>query len=150
MAVSAGPPRTLDAAIDAQIATLAFPATRIAFLNVSYQPQAGTPYIRAQMVSRVRRAITLGVDKSLLPRGGYLARWDGVLELAAVWPEGAGSDGCAEMQAQILRLFPRGTTLASSDGLQIVFETPEPLPIRPDSGWVRGPVRCPWFCFEAT
>lgn len=147
-----GPPRTLDAAIDAQLGTLAFPAARIAFLNVTYQPQAGVPYLRASMVSRTRKALTLGVDQSLRANGGYIARWDGVYEVAATWPEDAGTDGCAEMQSQILRLFPQGTTLISSDSLQIVFEAPIALPIVPDpgGGWVRGPVRCPWYCFEAT
>ncbi len=150
--MATGPPRTLEIAIEAQLATIPFPAARIAFLNVTYQPQADTPYLRAQMASLTRKALTLGVDKSLVAHGGYMARWDGVYEVAAVWPEGAGSDGCAEMQSQILRLFPRGTTLESSDGLAIVFEVPEPMPIRPDGGggWVRGVVRCPWFCFEAT
>jgi hypothetical protein len=147
-----GPPRTLDEAIDAQLATIAFPVARIAFMNVTYQPQADTPYLRSSMASRTRKALTLGVDQSLIPHGGYMARWDGVYQVDAVWPENAGQDGCGEMQSQILRLFPRGTTLVSSDGLNIVFEVPEPLPIRPDpgGGWVRGPVRCPWFCFEAS
>lgn len=146
----AGPPRTIEIAIDTQLAAIKFPAARIAFLNVTYQPQAGTPYLKSQMVSQVRKALTLGVDKTLRADGGYMARWDGVYEVAAVWPEGAGADGCAEMQTQILRLFPRGTTLESMDGLFVVFETPTPMIIRPDNGWVRGPVRCPWYCFEAT
>ena len=144
--------RAIVAAIDAQLGTIQFPASRIAFVNVAYSPQAGVPYLRSAMASQVRKALTLGTDAAVMGAGGYIARWDGVYQVDAVWPEAAGADGCVEMQDQILRLFPRGTTLIGSTGIRIVFETPEPLPVRPDmgGGWLRGPVRCPWFCFEAT
>jgi hypothetical protein len=147
-----GPLRDIASAIDARLATISFPTDRIAFLNVTYQPTAGKPYLRATMVSQTRKPLTLGTDKTILPHGGYIARWDGVYEVTATWPEDAGRDGCTEMQDQILRLFPRATTLIGSTGLHIVFEAPDPLPVVPDAGggWVRGPVRCPWFCFEAT
>ena len=79
----------VDVAIDAQLATIDFPAARIAFMNVTYQPQSDTSYLRASMVSRTRKSLTLGIDKTLISHGGYMARWDGVYEVAAVWPENA-------------------------------------------------------------
>jgi hypothetical protein len=141
---------SIFAAIDTQLATLSFPSANIAFLNVTYRPQANIPYVTSTMAAITRTAMTLGVDRTILPNGGYMAEWKGIYAVTAVWPEDAGLDGCSQMVGNILSLFPRGTTLISSDGLHVVFDAPSPMPIRVESAWARGPVHCPWFCFEAS
>lgn len=141
--------RTVMAAINTQIATVTFDSARIAFLNATYQPVAGRPYIKAQIASMVSKALTLGADRaSGLGASGYMAQWDGVLEVTAVWPENAGDDGCYALQQRLLRLFYRGLTLTTSDGLIVRFDHPTSMPIRPDDAWVRGPVRCPFWWLE--
>jgi Bacteriophage related domain of unknown function len=141
---------SIFAAIDVQLATLSFPAANIAFLNVTYKPQTNVPYVTSTMAALSRPAITLGRDKRISGGGGYMAEWKGIYAVTAVWPEDGGIDGCSQMMDNILSLFRRGTTLISSDGLQVVFDTPEPMPIRVQNAWARGPVHCPWYCFEAT
>lgn len=141
-------PRSIEGALDEFLATISFPSARIAFLNTAYQPQANTPYLSSAMPALKRTALTLGPDSSVAG-GGYLARWEGLYQVAAVWPEAAGRDGCAAMQTQILRLFKRGTTLGCSDGLSVVLDAPTALPIRPDNAWVRGPVQIPWYVLES-
>ena len=140
---------TISAAIDAQLATISFDPARIAFLNVVFQPVAGRPYLRASMPSLTRKALTMGADRLTgIGGAGATVQWDGVYEVDAVWPTNAGSDGCSQMEDTIMRLFPRGLTLNTTDGIFVHFDTPTPLPPRPDGDWYRGCVRCPWWALE--
>ena len=139
---------TIQAAIDGQLATLTgFPLARIIFLNVTYSPEAGKPFLAASMPVLKRTGLTVGADQSIMG-AGYVARWDGSYQVDCVWPEDAGSDGASQMTVKILRLFPRGLTISTTDGLQIMFDTATPIPVRPDGAWYRGAARCPWWCFE--
>ena len=141
--------QTMMQAIDEHLATVDFDASRIAFTNVTYAPVAGRPYLRASMVSLTDKALTLGADKATgIGGAGYTLQWDGVYQVDAVWPENAGADGCHQMQQRLLRLFYRGLTLVTTDGLQLHFHEPKPLPIQSDGAWIRGPVRCPWWSLE--
>lgn len=140
------------AAVNTQLLTLSFDNSRIAVLNATYVPTAGKQYVKAQIASMVSKALTMGADRSSgIGASGYTSQWDGVLQVDAVWPENAGDDGCYAMQQKLLRLFFRGLTLVTSDGLNVHFDTPTALPIRPDpGGWVRGPVKCPFWWLENT
>lgn len=140
--------QTIMVAIDGQLATVNFDPNRVIFLNVVYAPKAGIPYLRASMPGLTRVATTMGTEQTV-GGPGNVSRWDGIYQVDAVWPVDAGSDGCAEMVGQILRLFPRGLTLITSDSLLVRFNTPTPVPIRQDGeAWLRGAVRCPWWCQE--
>jgi Bacteriophage related domain of unknown function len=135
--------------IDTRLVTVDFSTARIALSNVVFRPTAGVSYLQASMTSLVSKALTLGTDVSI-GGPGYMLRWDGVYQVEAVWPEDAGADGCYQMQQKLLRLFPRGLTLTTGDGLLIRFDTASLLPARADGAWWRGPVRCPWWCLEET
>lgn len=140
--------QTIMIAIDAQLATVNFDSSRVIFLNVVYGPKAGIPYLRASMPALTRKAVTMGTEQAV-SGPGVVDRWDGIYQVDAVWPVNAGSDGCAEMVGQVLSLFPRGLTLTSSDNRLIRFDTATPVPIRQDGeAWLRGSIRCPWWCLE--
>jgi hypothetical protein len=141
-------------AIDAQLMTFgiagggAFPGA-IIVMNETYEPVAGAPYIAATMAAYTRRALTLGTDRAITG-GGYLAEHRGIYRVEAVIPQDAGRPLATTFQTQILRLFPRGTTLIGSDGAQVNFDAPAPLPLIGQSGWYRAPVQFPWYYFEAS
>lgn len=137
--------------IDTKLATIDFDSARIAFMNTTYVPKAGVPYLVATMTSLTSKAVTLGADQaSGIGGSGYTSQWDGTYQVEAVWPENAGRDGIYQMQQKLLRLFYRGLTLVTSDSLLIYFDSSSPLPVRPDGAWARGPVSCPWWCQETT
>ncbi len=140
---------SMMAALDARLATVDFPAARIAFTNVIYRPTSGISYLQATIEALISTPLTMGTDRAV-GGPGYTTRWDGTYHVEAVWPENAGADGCYQMQQLLLRLFPRGLTLTTSDGLLIRFINSSPLPAKPDGAWIRGPVRCQWWCLEET
>lgn len=137
-------------AIDARLETMSgtFPGD-IAIMNVTYLPIAGKPYVVATMAAYTRRAITLGRDKSFAP-GGYTAEHRGIYRVDCVVPQDAGRTIATRLQDEVLSLFPRGTTLISSDGDAVNFDAPTPLPIATKEAWFWAPVNCPWWVFEAS
>ncbi len=136
-------------ALDGLFTTIAFNPSRVIPPNVTYQPTANLPYLIASYASYVRRPLTLGRDKHL-GAGGYLAEHRGVYRIEVVWPQDAGRPGATLLQGQVLSLFQRGTTLTDSDGDQVVIDAPTALPLITQDAWLRGPVNCPWYCFEAS
>jgi len=136
-------------AIDTQLETIAgFPGD-VVLMNVTYAPIAGKPYLMATMAAYVRRALTLGRDKTFAP-GGYLAEHRGTYRVDCVVPQDAGRTIATRLQGQVLSLFRRGTTLTSSDGDLVVFDAGTPMPLVGEEGWYRAPVDCPWYVFEAS
>lgn len=140
--------------IDAQFLTFGtgaggtFPGDMVV-MNETYAPKAGIPYVLGTMAAYTRRALTLGTDKTILG-GGYLAEHRGIYRMEAVVPQDAGRPIATQFQTQLLRLFPRGTTLIGSDGAQVNFDAPASLPIIGEDSWYRAPVQCPWYYFEAS
>lgn len=134
-------------AIDEHLATIAFDTTRIAFLNVTYQPISGMPYLVASMPVLARKELTLGAE-SAAGGAGVTYQWRGIYQVDAVWPEDSGADGAAQMVDKLLHLFPQGLTITTIDGLTIAFHESTPVPVRPDGAWFRGAASCPWWCFE--
>lgn len=134
-------------AIDERLATVNFDPTRIAFLNVTYTPVSGSPYLVASMPVLKRPALTIGAEQ-LIGGAGLIYQWRGTYQVDAVWPEDSGADGAAQMVDMLLRLFPQGLTVATVDGLTIAFFESTPVPVRPDGAWFRGAVSCPWWSFQ--
>lgn len=141
-------------AIDAQLETFGtagggtFKGT-VALMNVTVVPVAGVPYVVSQMIAYVRKALTLGRDKTFAP-GGYLAEHRGIYQVEAVIPQDSGRPLATQLQTRLLALFPRGTTLTGSDGQQVNFDAPTPMPLITQEGWVRAPCQFPWYSFEAS
>lgn len=138
---------SIQAAIDARLATLGFDMARIAFLNVTFAPTSGVSYLRASMPVLRRKALTVGAEAAA-GGAGITYQWTGAYQVDAVWPADAGADGAAQMVDKILRLFPHGLTISTTDGLQISFNDGTPVPVRQDGAWFRGAASCPWWCFE--
>lgn len=137
-------------AIDTQFMTFTGPGLDLISMNVTYTPVEGIPYIIGTMAAYTRRAITLGVDKTILADGGYTAEHRGTFRVEIVIPQNAGRPLATQLQTKVLSLFPRGTTLIGSDGAQVNFDAPTPLPIIGQQAWYRAPVSFPWWYFEAS
>lgn len=142
-------PGSIYDAIDAKMLTFSLPGATIGLLNVEVVPTAGVPYVVCSMPAYVRRSLTLGTDASFVP-SGYLAEHRGTFRVEVVIPQGMGRPLATNLQGQLLRLFPRGTTLIGSDGAIVNFDAPTPLPLITQEAWLRAPVNCPWWSFEAS
>lgn len=138
--------RTIMAAIDERLLQVDFDPERIGTTNVTYRPD-GRPYLLATMAMISNQALTLGADKSV-GGAGYTDQWQGTYQVEICWPENTGSDGLYGLQAALLKHFARGLTLDTADGRHVRFDAPTILPTYLDGAWVRGAVRCPWWCLE--
>lgn len=145
-------------AIDTQLeliksAPFKFPGD-VALMNITYVPTTGHPYVLATMSAYTRTPLTLGQDSTI--RGGYMAQHKGIYKVDCVVPQDAGRTIATRLQDQVLRLFPRGTTLIGSNGEQINFDAATPMPITGQGdvqaldAWLWASVNCPWYSFEAS
>ena len=79
---------------------------------------------------------------------GLEYQWTGIYQVNCNWPVDAGADGAAQMVDQILRLFPRGLTIGTTDGLQVAIMYVTPIPVRAEGVWFRGAAKISWFSWE--
>lgn len=129
------------AALDAQLATLSgLDTSKVAWLNTAYVPEANTAYLATSLPAITRTPITIGAAGEVEWRGTYQVRCN--------WPAGTGVGDAAAQVDSILALFPRGLTLTTSDGLQLIFDTPTPRPFAIDGEWLYGVAQMPWFAYE--
>lgn len=130
-------------AINAQLATMpGIDEPNVAWLGVSYVPQAETPYIDTSMPALSSHMLTVG-------KAG-VREWRGTFRVTCNWPIGGGIDDAMSQTDAVSALFPNGTTLPTSDGWVVKFSAPDPKPPLQDGTWVKGIVDLPWFLHEVT
>ena len=112
----------------------------IAWEGIAYYPDLQKPFISNRMSALVRTAVGVGASA--------MNRWNGTYQLSIWYPVGGGMQPSLSQTDAVIALFKRGTSLATADGLTVVFETPTPSPAIQDQNWLHTPVMIPWFAYE--
>ena len=131
---------TIRVAIDNYLSTAQSGLIDIAWEGNTYYPNQSTPYLAPRMAALVRRPMGVGSDA--------VNQWSGNYQISAWYAVGHGMAPILAKVDEILTLFKRGTSLTTTDGLTITFETPSPTPAIQDSKWLHMPILIKWFAYE--
>ncbi len=115
-------------ALEQHLAALPVPggALATAYANASFVPAAGVPYQRCAL-------LPAEPDNAMQGTASYFER--GVLQITLCYPLGQGPRAAEQMALALRTHFARGTTLAISQGMQVlVTHTPAIAPalLEPD------------------
>lgn len=131
---------TIRAAIDGLLTTSQSSLISIAWEGVSYFPDQSTPYLGVRMSAMSRRPTGPGVNT--------VNEWSGKYQVSVWYPVGAGMQAVLTKVDELLAQFSRGTSVVTTDGLTVTFNTPTPTPAIQEGNWVHVPVILPWFAYE--
>ncbi len=127
----------LQSALNQQLSSL-MDQIPIAWENAKYQPEVGTPYLRATLLPAETAVATLGPNNFLEHKG--------IFQVDCVYPLGEGWGPAKAMAAQIVALFRTGTRL-SYNGISILCEKAWPGPGLPGDYYVI-PVSIRYSCYS--
>lgn len=111
-----------------------------AWPNTNYTPDPLTAWLSTQMTAVTRASTGPGTNAVI--------QWDGRYQVNLFSPLSTGLLTVESRVDAILALFPRGTSLTTSDGHVVRFETPTAMPTQVEVQWVHGIAVLPWFSHE--
>lgn len=110
----------------------------VAWHNVKFTPNTGTPYIRPDLLP----AQTVQADLGTSGRN----RHRGIYQLTLVYPAGEGRGDVETKATALMTAFKRGTRLVRS-GVTVTLEPPYQGPPFQEAGWYRVPINIPYFAY---
>ncbi len=105
--------------------------TSIAYENVSFSPEEGTPWVRLTILDADSRQVSMGSTK--------LYRNNGVIVVQIFVPENTGTGDARSMADQVAAIF-RGTQFNG-----ITCRAPSPRRVGTANGWYQLNVSIPFF-----
>jgi hypothetical protein len=106
----------ISAALETKLLTLGWGAERTAFENSAFEPTSGEAYQRI--------AFLLARPDNRENNAAFMQR--GLMQVTFCFPANAGAGPALQRAEQLRAAFPRGLTLPTDGGLQVIIdETPE-------------------------
>lgn len=127
----------INTALFTKLAALA-PAIPIAWPNVNYAPQIGTPYMRAAIIPYPTANPTMGMGAL------DVKRYFGLLQVLLYYPINSGEGDLRRKADAVIAWFYRGLTLTSGGVSVNIDATPYASPAFVSDAWFVVPVSIPY------
>ena len=123
-------------ALETRLST--YQSDNVAWENVDFVPETGTPFLRSSFLSAAPARASLG------PSG--VDRHRGVYQIEVAQPRDSGTGAAMAKVDAIIAHFPRGLNLQSG-GVDLQVERTYPGPAFERDGFYVTPVSVIWYCY---
>lgn len=129
---------TISAALDAYFESqLTGNALAVAWEDVAFTPQTGTPYLEPTLSAYSRMPAGPGPNTTFLERGTYT--------VAVVWPAGSGKGAALAEADKVKTWFPRGLSLTLANQAPLIVQYATLGPSVDSGDWIKVPVTVNWL-----